>query len=190
MEDITHTTARGSTTFTLTSTNKLLRQYPYTTGLKTGSTSSAKYCLSATANKDGIDLIAVVMAAPDYKVRFEDAAKMLQYGFSVSRVYQDEHEDALQPAAVTGGVEEEVSLVYEQPFSYLDVTGQDLEQITKEIRLKEEHTAPITAGEVAGEAVYFLDGNKIGSVRILYGENIREARYKDYLKMIWRIYLI
>lgn len=190
MEDITHTTAKGSTPFTLTSTNKLLKQYPYTTGLKTGSTSSAKYCLSATANKDGIDLIAVVMAAPDYKVRFEDAIKLLQYGYSVSQIYQDPHQDDLTPAEVTGGVEEQVNLVYEQQFSYLDVSGRDLNGITKEIRLKEEHKAPITAGDVAGEAIYFLDGNKIGSVNVLYGGDIREAKYIDYLKMIWRIYLI
>ncbi|MGN0131382.1 MAG: D-alanyl-D-alanine carboxypeptidase family protein [Lachnospiraceae bacterium] len=190
MEDITHTTARGSSTFTLSSTNKLLKQYPYTTGLKTGSTSSAKYCLSATANKDGIDMIAVVMAAPDYKVRFEDAMKLLQYGFSVSRIYQDPHQDDLLPAKVMGGVEEEVGLEYEEQFSYLDVAGRDLDRITKEIRLKDEHQAPITAGEVAGEAIYFLDGNKIGSVNILYSEDIKEAKYIDYLKMIWRIYLI
>ncbi len=132
MEDITHNTARGSTPFTLSSTNKLLKQYPYTTGLKTGSTSSAKYCLSATANKDGIDLIAVIMAAPDYKVRFDDAAKLLQYGFSVSRIYQDMNQDDLEMAQVTGGVEEEIGLMYESQFSYLDVTGKDLNQVTKE----------------------------------------------------------
>lgn len=190
MEDITHTTSRGSTPFTLTSTNKLLKQYPYTTGLKTGSTSSAKYCLSATANKDGIDLIAVVMAAPDYKVRFADAMKLLQHGFSVSRIYQDPRQDDLQSAPVTGGVEDEVGLVYEKQFTFLDVAGRDLNLVTKEIRLKEEHRAPVAAGDVAGEAIYFLDGNKIGSVNVLYAKDIKEAKYIDYLKMIWRIYLI
>lgn len=190
MEDITHTTSRGSTPFTLTSTNKLLKQYPYTTGLKTGSTSSAKYCLSATANKDGIDLIAVVMAAPDYKVRFADAMKLLQHGFSVSRIYQDPRQDDLQTAPVTGGVEDEVGLVYEKQFTFLDVAGRDLNLVTKEIRLKEEHRAPVAAGDVAGEAIYFLDGNKIGSVNVLYAKDIKEAKYIDYLKMIWRIYLI
>lgn len=190
MEDITHTTAKGSTPFTLSSTNKLLKQYPYTTGLKTGSTSAAKYCLSATANKDGIDLIAVVMAAPDYKVRFADAMKMLQYGFAVSQVYTDQRQDDLQPAFVEGGVEKQVNVVYETQFSFLDVSGRDLNQITKEIRMKEEHKAPLAAGEIAGEAIYFLDGQKIGSVNLLYESDIREARYIDYLKMIWRIYLI
>jgi D-alanyl-D-alanine carboxypeptidase (penicillin-binding protein 5/6) len=66
MEDITHETSQGNSKFTLNSTNKLLKQYPFTTGLKTGSTSKAKFCLSATATKDGIDLIAVIMGAPDY----------------------------------------------------------------------------------------------------------------------------
>ena len=89
MEDITHETKQGTTNFTLSSTNKLLKQYQWATGLKTGSTSKAKYCLSATASKDGIDLIAVVMGAPDYKVRFQDAQALLTYGFGVCKIYID-----------------------------------------------------------------------------------------------------
>ena len=72
MEDITHVTKKGSETFTLSSTNKLLKQYPYTTGLKTGSTDKAKYCLSATARRNDMDMIAVIMAAPDTKTRFKE----------------------------------------------------------------------------------------------------------------------
>ena len=71
MEDITHNTARGSSTFTLSSTNKLIKQYPYATGLKTGSTSKAKFCVSATARKDDIDLIAVIMGCEIGKERFK-----------------------------------------------------------------------------------------------------------------------
>lgn len=77
MENIIHVTEKGSSEFGLANTNKLLKQYEYCNGLKTGSTSIAKYCLSATATKDGISLIAVVMAAPDYKVRFSEAKAML-----------------------------------------------------------------------------------------------------------------
>lgn len=77
MENIVHVTEKGSSEFGLANTNKLLKQYEYCNGLKTGSTSIAKYCLSATATKDGISLIAVVMAAPDYKVRFSEAKAML-----------------------------------------------------------------------------------------------------------------
>ena len=76
MEDITHVTKKGSETFTLSSTNKLLKQYPYTTGLKTGSTDKAKYCLSATANYKGMDLISVIMGAPDPTTRFGEAKKL------------------------------------------------------------------------------------------------------------------
>ncbi len=70
MENITHVTKKGSSEFGLTNTNKLIKQYAYATGLKTGSTGLAKYCVSATAEKDNIKLIAAIMAAPDYKVRF------------------------------------------------------------------------------------------------------------------------
>lgn len=188
MEDIVHNTKRGSSVFTLTSTNKLLRQYPYSTGLKTGSTSSAKYCYSGTAGKDGIDLIAVVMAAPDHKARFADAVKMFQYGFSVSQIYTDEQTDDLPQAEVTGGIEQTVDLKYENRFSYLDVQGNDLSGVTKELRLSKNHVAPIKEGDVAGEMVYFLNGNKIGSVNILYNSYVKEAKYKDYLKQIWKIY--
>ncbi|MDE5596362.1 MAG: D-alanyl-D-alanine carboxypeptidase, partial [Lachnospiraceae bacterium] len=87
MEDIEHHTSQGTSTFTLSSTNKLLKQYEWATGLKTGSTSKALYCLSATANKDGMELIAVVMAAPDGKSRFADAISLLNYGYSVSQMY-------------------------------------------------------------------------------------------------------
>ena len=106
MEDITHETRQGSSTFTLNSTNKLLKQYQWATGLKTGSTSKAKFCLSATATKDGIDLIAVVMGAPDYKARFKDAQTLLSYGFNVSDLYLDENTDVLEDLRIEGGVED------------------------------------------------------------------------------------
>ena len=87
MENITHTTAKGSSEFGLSNTNKLIRQYEYATGLKTGSTSGAKFCLSATARKDGVNMIAVVMAEPDSKTRIKDAIAMLNYGFGKCSIY-------------------------------------------------------------------------------------------------------
>lgn len=190
MEDITHVTAQGTSSFTLSSTNKLLRQYQWATGLKTGSTDKAKYCLSATATKDGIDLIAVVMGAPDYKVRFQDAAAMLNYGFSVSRVYTDDNKEPIMPLVVEGGVADEVSLLYAGEFKYLDVQGNDLSQVAKEINLPDTVRAPVNAGEAAGEAIYSLNGNIIGTVTILYGENVEKAVYKDYLLKIFHSFLL
>lgn len=190
MEDITHTTAQGTSSFTLSSTNKLLKQYQWATGLKTGSTDKAKYCLSATATKDGIDLIAVVMGAPDYKVRFQDAAAMLNYGFSVSRVYTDDNKAPITPLIVEGGVKDAVSLLYAGEFKYLDVQGNDLSQIAKEMNLPDTVRAPVNAGEAAGEAIYSLNGNIIGTVTILYGENVAKAVYKDYLLKIFHFFLL
>ena len=143
MEDIEHKTAQGTSTFTLSSTNKLLKQYEWTTGLKTGSTSKARYCLSATANKDGMELIAVVMAAPDPKTRFQDAMSLLSYGYSVSQMYTDENKDPLPAQKVEGGIEDSVNLVYEGPYSYLDTAGNNLNDIEKEISLPGSVTAPI-----------------------------------------------
>ena len=180
MENITHTTARGSSEFGLTNTNKLIRQYEYATGLKTGSTGLAKYCVSATAVKDGMELIAVVMAAPDYKVRFSDAATLLNYGFSKCRVYTDANEDALSPISVRKGVSDQVAVACESPFEYLSTDGSDLSGVTKTLELPETAEAPIKKGAAAGKAVYTLNGTEIGIVPILYTDNVDAATYRDY----------
>lgn len=190
MEDIEHKTAQGTSTFTLSSTNKLLKQYEWTTGLKTGSTSKALYCLSATANKDGMELIAVVMAAPDPKTRFQDAMSLLSYGYSVSQMYTDENKDPLPAQNVEGGIEDMVNLVYEGPYSYLDTAGNNINEIEKEISLPGTVTAPIAEGDPIGEAVYKLNGTRIGSVSILAAKSVEKAQYKDYYKKVWGLYLM
>lgn len=190
MEDITHVTRQGSTTFTLSSTNKLLKQYEWTTGLKTGSTSKAKYCLSATASKDGIDLIAVVMAAPDNKVRFQDAMALLNFGYSVSNIYIDENKEALPAQPVKGGVEDMVNLSFAGEFRYLDTKGSNLSQIEKTITLPEEVAAPVEEGQPIGEAVYKLDGQRIGGVSIVAAKSIDKAGYRDYVKKVLKNFLL
>ena len=95
MENITHETAKGASEFCLTNTNKLIRSYDGCVGLKTGSTSVAKYCVSAVAQRNGITLISVVMTAPDYKVRFSDAAAMLNLGFGSCKLYADSEPEEL-----------------------------------------------------------------------------------------------
>lgn len=188
MEDITHATNRGTSNFTLSSTNKLLKMYEWTTGLKTGSTSKALYCLSATASKDNIDMIAVVMGAPSNKSRFQDAMALLNYGYSVSALYEDPNEEKLPSLPVKGGVQEEATLVYKEPFRYLDIAGSDLNAIEKTISLPAEINAPVARGDAVGEAVYKLNGQRIGSVSILADVTIEKAGYKDYLIKIWKLY--
>ena len=190
MEDITHTTQRGSSNFTLSSTNKLLKQYEWTTGLKTGYTSKAKFCISATAKKDGIELIAVVMGADTSQNRNADAVAMFNYGFNISRLYVDEDCNELPNVMISGGVLEEAKIMCEYPFSYLDIEGRDLSGITKEIRVQEKCKAPVEAGQVAGEVVYSLDGEWIGSVPLVYCESVPGANYLHSLKKIISGYLL
>ncbi|MBD5522196.1 MAG: D-alanyl-D-alanine carboxypeptidase [Lachnospiraceae bacterium] len=190
MEDMEHRTAQGTSVFTLSSTNKLLKRYEWATGLKTGSTSKALYCLSATANKDGMELIAVIMAAPDNNSRFSDAISLLNYGYSVSKMYTDENKDALPAQKVHGGVEDEVNLAYAGEFNFLDTAGNNLNDIEKEIRLPDIIEAPVSEGYAVGEAVYKLNGNRIGSVSIIAAKDVEKAGYKDYLKRVWERYLV
>lgn len=190
MEDITHVTRQGSTVFTLSSTNKLLKQYEWATGLKTGSTSKAKYCLSATASKDGIDLIAVVMAAPDNKVRFQDAVALLNFGYSVSNIYIDENKEALPVQPVKGGVEDTVNLSFAGEFRYLDTKGSNLSQIEKTITLPEKIEAPVEEGQAIGEAVYKLDGQRIGGVSIVAAKSVAKAGYRDYVLKVLKNFLL
>lgn len=190
MEDIEHVTDRGTSTFTLSSTNKLLKQYEYTTGLKTGSTDKAKYCFSATAEKNGVSMIAVVMAAPDYKVRFSEAKRLLEYGFDVSHVYEDVHEEKVPDIEVKGGVKEQAAVGFLEPFIYLDTQGRDLEKVEKKLLLPQSVAAPVSEGEKAGEAVYYLDGNEIGRCDIVFFQSVDKAKYKDYLKKVWNKMLL
>lgn len=190
MEDITHNTAKGAANFTLASTNKLLKLYPYTTGLKTGSTSLAKYCLSATARKEGIELVAVVLAAPSSKERFQDAMTLLNYGYSVSQIYVDENKDTLPPLQVKKGVKQSVPVTYEGTYRYLDITGKNLAGVSKNVVMLEDVEAPIKKGQVAGNATYSLDGKELGKMNIVFSEAVAKAVYKDYLAIIASKYLL
>lgn len=189
MEDIIHETRKGSSKFTLANTNKLLRSFDGCVGLKTGSTSVAKYCLSAVAQRNGITLISVVMAAPDYKVRFKDAASMLNYGFSKCSLYVDEKQSELPRIRVQGGVEDTVSLKYEKKFHYLSTEGKELSDVKKKLVIPKEVKAPVKKGDKAGEMLYYAGKEKLGSVPVLYERAIRKAEYKDYIKRMWEEYL-
>lgn len=190
MENITHVTRQGTKGFGLTNTNKLLRSYEGCKGLKTGSTSIAKYCLSATAVRNGVELISVILTAPDSKTRFANAAELLNYGFGKCALYTDENKDVLPEAAVKGGVKDRVSCRYEGEFRYLDTAGDDLSAVEKEIRLAEELKAPLKKGQTAGEARYSLNGKQIGSVKLLVAEDVEKAGFLDYLKDAWGAYLV
>ena len=190
MEDITHVTRKGSSRFTLTNTNKLLRSYEGCKGLKTGSTSIAKYCLSAVAERNGVTLIASVMAAPDPKTRFRDAASLFNYGFSKCTLYLDEALETLPPVKVRKGMKEEAALEYAGKFRYLSTDGTKPDKIEKKRILPKQTTAPVKKGEKAGVQEYFQNGKKIGTLDILYAEPVEKVRYKDWAGRVAKAFLL
>lgn len=184
MENITHVTNKGSSEFGLANTNKLLKQYEWATGLKTGSTSLAKYCLSATARKNDIDLIAVIMAAPDYKVRFSEAISLLNYGYANCKLYKSINDDKLNNISVKGGIDNELGCRYSGDFAYLSTTGENVDSIEKKIILSEDLEAPVYEGDIVGRAEYCLGDKVVGSVDILADTTIEKAGFKEYFKKI------
>lgn len=180
MEDITHVTAKGSSAFGLTNTNKLLRSYDGCIGLKTGSTGKAKFCVSAAAKRGDITLISVIMAGPDSKIRFANAATLLNYGFGICRIYKDEEMPAAGEIKVTGGKKRNIACTYRENFSYLDTEGIDFSQIERKQIKEEMLAAPVQNGAKAGELQYFLNGKQIGSVDILAAEEVPRAGFADY----------
>lgn len=182
MDTIIHKTKKGESEFGLNNTNRLVRFYEGVTGLKTGSTGLAKYCLSATANRDGMDLIAVVLAAPSTKIRFNEGAKLLDYGFANYELYIDDNKDLeITPIPIGKGVKDDLNYKVQKDFTYLCDKDTNPEEISKSVRLEEKVNAPININDRVGEVVYSVNNKEIGKVDILAAETVEKAKYKNCL---------
>lgn len=179
MENITHTTKKGTSEFGLTNTNKLIRQYEYATGLKTGSTSKAKFCLSATAKKDDTELVAVVMAAEDSKARVRDAVALCNYGFGKCNKYQEDTVKPIKPVKIAGGVKDKLNVEQEEPFTYIDTTGADLKGMKRTTTMKKKLRAPVKKGDKVGEVKYYLDEKEVGSRDVIAAESVKRISYQS-----------
>jgi D-alanyl-D-alanine carboxypeptidase (penicillin-binding protein 5/6) len=155
--------------FGLTNTNRLVRFYPGCTGLKTGSTAKAKFCISATAERDGLSLVCVIMAAETRDVRNAAAVKLLDYGFAHYAAYAAAGSELSLP--VRGGVSAECNVRYDS-FSATVPKGEQ-GRVTVETELPTELCAPLTAGEQVGRVVYRLDGTEIGAVPIVAQHDVK-----------------
>ncbi len=185
-DSIVHKTKKGESEFGLTNTNKLLKWYPdYATGLKTGSTGKALYCLSGTAEKDDLQLIGVVMAAPDFKIRFQEVIKLFEYGFS-----QYEIKKGLAQGEIVGeipvykGMEDSVEIVVKEEISMLGQKGENAEvQTQKEIvpSLK----APFEQNTKVGELVYYINGTEAGRCDLVTASDMKKASVE---KMLHRLF--
>lgn len=183
METIIHKTKQGEKEFVLTNTNKMLKSNQFVKGLKTGSTSKAKYCVSNVAVKEDVELISVVMAAPDYKQRFVISEQLINYGFANCKVYKDTDKHT-QKATVLGGIKDEINVI-SKGFSYVDTQGNDLSKVDTKVIINKNLKAPINKGDAIGKIEYKLNGKKIGETDIVANENVKKARYiNQFVKML------
>lgn len=181
-DSIVHKTRRGEETFGLTNTNKLIQWYDGATGLKTGSTGNALYCLSGTAERDGMGLIAVVMAAPDYKVRFREVMQLLDYGFANYAIEKGREKGyAMGEVPVEKGMTDTVEAVVAEEISVLVPKGKEAQWETR-TELLPAVSAPVEAGTKVGELVYLRDGEEVGRVELTAGENVAKANVDTMLR--------
>lgn len=184
MDYIIHKTNRGESRFDLANTNKFLRQYNGATGLKTGYTSQAKYCMSATAMRDGVELIAVIMGADTKEIRNSEAGKLLDYGFSVCKTYRDENvlESKIE-IPVRCGVEKNIDYVCDETKNITIIDG-NTEAIEKNVVIYKDLEAPVYKGDIIGVVEYSYEENVIDKVYIYAAEDIQKISYKYSLKNV------
>lgn len=169
--------------FGLTNTNRLVRFYPGATGLKTGSTSKAHFCISATAKRDDMHLIAVIMGSPTRDIRNEEAKKLLDYGFANYQLYRDAGAEFAE-IPVLGG-KTDLCRVKNFDFSVL-VSKGSAGKLEKKINLPTHIVAPIANGEKIGEVEYILNGEIVGRGDIVASESVEKISWIDILLRLFR----
>jgi len=173
--------------FGLSNTNRLIRFYPGANGLKTGSTSIARYCLAASAMRNDMQLIAVIMAAPTSDERFAGAKRLLDYGFAHYGVYKTPKEELL-PIRVTGGV---LTLVQPEHVTESFLINKGKEKfIEKQVKIAESVAAPITKGQKIGTVNYVLDGQIIKATDIVAAESIERVSFWGIFARMARKYFM
>lgn len=170
----------------LSNTNKLVRNYSGCTGLKTGSTSLALFNLSASATRDGLSLIAVVMKAPTSAIRFSNASSLLDYGFNnYSYKSFGTQGEVVKSIAVTKGVSTRVNAVYETSPSFLIKKG-DESGITYELNINDSVQAPITQGQQLGTVKYSLNGSDLGTVSLVAESSVNKITLFTMIKSVFK----
>lgn len=170
----------------LVNTNKLIRNYKGATGLKTGSTSIALYNLSASATRDNLSLIAVIMKAPTTKIRFAEAEKLLDYGFSNFQYSKFSNEnDILKSISVQKGVKDSIDLAYETSVGAL-VKKRESKNVEQTINIPEIISAPINKGDVIGNIVYTIDGNEVAKVNIVANESVEKNNIINMINYVFK----
>ena len=173
--------------FGLTNTNRLVRFYPGCTGLKTGSTSKAGFCISVTAQRDGFSLICVIMGAESRDARNAAATTLLDWGFANYGLYTSPSGEA-KPVPVKGGVKNACGTSYDS-FSCV-LPKEKIKDVERKIELSEFILAPIQKGDVVGSVVYLSDGAEVGRGEIVASETIDKIDFFDILKRMLAAFLL
>ncbi len=170
----------------IVNTNKLLKTYDGITGLKTGTTSQAGSCITATAERNGLSLIAVVLGGESGALRFKDAAALLDYGFANYEVAALElPENLLEPLPVKRGMLPNVELRCTVTDSILVAKG-DRDKITAEFTRDEAAQAPVAENTRVGKLIYKIDGSRIAEFDILTGASVEEMTFSSVMKLLIR----
>lgn len=168
----------------LTNTNRLVRFYKGCTGLKTGSTDGAGCCLSASAERDGMELISVTLGSPNTDERFAAGRKLLDYGFAnFALVKMTPPEEYLAPIPVAHGTAETVQPICEEPAAFLLKKGQEA-GVEQSVYLPEKLEAPVKAGNVLGRVTVTLSGGEIGGYDIVAAEDVPRMGLFEALKKL------
>jgi len=184
-DHIIHKTRRGEEEFGLTNTNNLIKWYPGANGLKTGFTPESMYCLSGTAERDGLSLIAVVMGAKSKQARNSEVAKMLNYGFANFTIIKGQPAGTVvgtvevakgNPDTVEGVIKKEVQLLVNKKLAN--------EKIEFKLELPESIQAPVTKGMKIGEIVYIFKGKEIARSDIVAATDVKKAGFKEMVNSL------
>ena len=169
----------------LVNTNKLVRHYNGATGLKTGTTAKAGHCLSATAERDGMGMLAVILGCETTDERFGGARKMLDFGFANYAVYTPKVDaSALHPVKVLHGMEPQVEAVADTPVPMLIKKGQE-KSVAVATELAEDLEAPVDKGQVIGRIVLTLDGAEAAEYSIRAAADVAELNFRRALERLW-----
>lgn len=187
-DTIIHKTRKGESEFGLTNTNKLIKWYEGATGLKTGSTGKALYCLSGTAERDGLHLIAVVMAAPDFKTRFQETMKLLDYGFANYSAQKGlPVGEKMGEISIAKGMEDSVNAVVGEETAFL-VKKEDGKEWETKIEVLPFVDAPVKKGEKVGELIYLLHGETVGRTDLVAEETVDKADIRTMLERMLKLW--
>ncbi|OON93605.1 MAG: D-alanyl-D-alanine carboxypeptidase [Candidatus Epulonipiscioides saccharophilum] len=186
MDSIIHKTRKGESEFGLTNTNKMLKWYNGITGLKTGYTPEAKHCVSATAERNGLELIAVVLGGVNSKTRFREAGALLDYGFANYELKKGPQAgEVIAEVPILKGLKDSVEATVKKSVNFIAAKSEQSPNYEYQVELNPEITAPITKGQEVGYVVCRLDDAEVGRGILVSLEDVDKSGLFNLIKSLF-----